>query len=227
MQIGFEELLKICDKSPVRHGPPKDETIRYVYECYQPWFERFREGDLELKKNLDGMSLNNLSEEEAFFILAYSSSCSRWLNRSLWVGEKLCDCKKAFANSLKSSLEKMPSYNGVVFRMDSYPGDEKIVGDWFKKNIGKTLSTPCFLSTAKEDYENTEVVWKIRTLQNNSFGKDINNLCQAPLEVEVLFLPNATFRIIGIEKDTNYILLDELDPLEKADFPLIGHYYED
>src|SRR5687767_12547815 len=141
----FEDVLKLCDRSPFKLGPPK-ETIRDVYDDYRPWFDRYRAGDLTLEKNLLGITMNGLTEEEAFFIIAYSSSCSRWLNGSLWTGEKLTDCKNAFAVSLDASLTKMKPFNGTVFRMDSYPGNDKVVRKWFRKNTGKKFSTPCFLS---------------------------------------------------------------------------------
>lgn len=224
--MSFEELLALCDQSPVRVNHPHASTIRDIYQKgYKPWFDSYRRGDRSLDKNLMGMTENGLTEEEAFFILAYSSSCSRWLNGDLWNNGRLSNCKIAFINALESALQKMRPFNGTVFRMDQYASDDDAVRAWFRKNTGKKISVPCFLSTAKEDYENASIVWKIRTLACNSFGKDISNLCQAPNELEVLFRRNAKFEIIGVEKATNYILLNEITD-EDIDFPLLGIYYE-
>lgn len=225
--MSFEDLLALCDQSPVRRDRPQPETIRYIYEQgYLPWFERYRSGDTTLDKNLAGMRRNGLTEEEAFFILAYSSSCSRWLNSDLRNGTELTGCKAAFASALDQALKKVQSFQGVVFRMEMPPGDDAQVRRWFSRNTGKKFSTPFFLSTAQEDYGNTSMVWKIKTLSNGSMGKDISDICQAPIELEVLFERNAKFQIVGIEANSNYILLDELSSDESVDFPLIGVYHK-
>jgi hypothetical protein len=225
--MSFEEILKLCDQKPIHEGHPHAETLRDIYlKGYLPWFESYRAGEVSLEKNLAGMRRNGLTEEEAFFILAYSSSCSRWLNSDLRNGYKLSGCKAAFADGLDAALTKVRSYKGIVFRMELPLGDEAEVLQWFRNRIGKKFSAPFFLSTAQEDYENSPMVWKINTLSMGSNGKDISDICQAPLELEVLFQRHAKFQIMGVEQKTQYVILNELDANEQVDFPLVGIYHK-
>jgi len=220
--IDIENILSECDNEKNHHG----QILRKTYSSFQNMFDKYRKGDKSLDPNLKGMKDNNLSEDEAFFILAYTSSYSSWINSNLRDGDSLnSNCKKKFAGYLDQVLDRMPSVKGeIVFRMDS-PGNDKKLLTWFEKHYGKKFLIPYFLSTAKEDYKNSDVVWEIITLDQNSKGKDISELSNNKFEKEVLFKLNSCFQIDGVDRLNKYIHLVELPSNEKIDFKLVGLYY--
>lgn len=219
----FESLLKLCEEE-------KDFfrlTVRDSYEKgFLPWFERYRIGDKSLDDNLKGMIENGLSEEEAFFILAYTGGTSSWVNSELRNSElPKSRCKREFVRRLNHSLSKMKSFNNdIVFRMDHPPGDKNEALSWFQKKVGSRFRIPYFLSTAKEDYENSEVVWQIRTRERNSLGKDISSLTNNKYEFEVLFQTGSSFQITRVDKEKSYIYLDEIEQNSKVEFELTKFY---
>jgi hypothetical protein len=220
--IDIEKALTNCDNEKNHHGL----ILRESYFGYQDWFKRYREGDKSLDPNLKGMIDNKLTEDEAFFILAYTGSCSSWINSRLRDGTSLdSECKKYFADCLDQVLDKIPTANGeIVFRMD-LPGNENEILAWFDKHKGRKIRIPYFLSTAKEDYNNTNIVWEILTLKKNSKGKDISNLSNNQFEKEVLFKRNSCFKVDHIDQSKNYVHLVEIPICEKINFDLVGLYH--
>jgi hypothetical protein len=219
----FESLLTLCDEE-------KDFfrlTVRESFEKgFLPWFESYRNGDKSFDDNLKGMTENGLSEEEAFFILAYTGGSSSWINLELRNSNlPKSKCKGEFVKRLNDSLSKVKSFdNDMVFRMDNPPGENEETLTWFQGKIGSKFRIPYFLSTAKEDYENSELVWQIKTLNQNSLGKDISRLTNNKYELEVLFQTGSCFEIIGIEKERRYVHLNEIFSHSKVDFELTGFY---
>ena len=221
--INLEELFSLNDKRKDR-----ENSLRYLYHHgFTPWFKRFREGDTSLSPNLQGMVENGLTEEEAFLILAYTGSSSGWINSDLREGKILQEPDKVlFAKYLDYVLEKMPSFDSqVVFRMETPSGDAETVLKWFESKLGSTFVLPYYLSTAQEDYENSEIVWKINTLSQGSFGKNISNLSNNKYEKEVLFKRGAKFKIKSTDLEKSYIFLEEVNSFTQEDFPLTGLYH--
>ena len=219
----FESLLKLCDEE-------KDSfrlTIRDSFEKgFKLWFERYRMGDKSLDANLSGMLENRLSEEEAFYILVYTGGLSRWVNSELRNSETpKSQCKQTFVARLNQALDKMKSFNaGIVFRMDYPPGDKAIALKWFETKIGSKFRIPYFLSTAKEDYNNSEVVWQIKSLGDQSLGKDVSRLTNNKYELEVLFKTGSCFEILSVDIARSYIFLQELAQDSHTDFDLTKFY---
>jgi hypothetical protein len=219
----IEKMISDCDNEGIHDC----SDLKEAYIGFKDWFVRYRNGDKSLEANLKGMIDNNLSEDEAFFILAYTGRCSGWINRNLKDGFPLdSDCKIQFANYLEQALDKMPSSNGgLVFRMD-YSGNEKSRLQWFSKHIGMKFQIPYFLSTAKFGYKNSEVVWEIRTLKERSYGKDISDLCNDEEEREVLFKRNSSFEIVSVDRSGKFVNLVEIPANVEIDFLLVGLYYK-
>ncbi len=217
-----EKLLSDCLHEDRQNGL----ELKEAYSEFQKWFVRYRNGDKSLDPNLNGMIEYNLSEDEAFYILAYTGRCSGWINSNLREGLSLdSKCKEKFANHLEMALDKMPPANEeIVYRMDN-PCDVNEIMKWFSKHIGKKFQIPYFLSTAKFDYKNSEVVWKIRTLQENSNGKDISDLTNSDGEKEVLFKRNSCFKIISVDRPGKLINLVEIPATINCDFLLAGSYH--
>ena len=218
----FEKLLNECNGEENFHGL----TIRQSYEGYLPWFEAYRTGDKSLDDNLKGMIENGLTEEEAFFILAYTGSASSWVNSELRDGHlPSTKCKEVFVNKLNQALAKVSSFNGnIAFRMDEPHSNSEEVLKWFHSKIGSKFKVPYFLSTAKEDYNNSSIVWQINTLTEGSFGKDISQLTNNKYEKEVLFRTGSCFEIIKVDEKKNYIHLNEVINSEQIEFDLVGDY---
>jgi len=220
----LSNVLELCDSE-------KDffnMTLRESYEKgFLPWFESFKKGEVRLKDNLSGMIENGLSEEEAFYILFYTGGGSSWINSELRNGEyTLSRCKKVVMEKLDFALSKVKSFDGEkTFRMDFPNNDEKDELDWFESKINSKIFIPYYLSTAKEDYENSEIVWEINTLPNTSSGKDISNLTNNKYELEVLFKRGTTFEIAGIDRSRNYIFLNEYNG--SFDLVLAGRYLDE
>ncbi|MBK8807067.1 MAG: hypothetical protein IPO21_10630 [Bacteroidales bacterium] len=224
MSNEFEEFLK-------KYGDARNyfnQQIRNTYyNGFLPWFERYRNGDKSLDDRLAGMITNGLTEEETFFILAYTGSYSSWVNSDVRNGLKLeCESKIAFTKWLNRSLDKVaPFNNSIVYRMDNPLGEIEIVLEWFDKKIGKNIKIPYFLSTAKEAYKDSRIVWKIETLVENSFGKDLVQLSNNRFEREVLFRTGSCFEIISTDYETGYINLKEIKSNSESQIELTGCYY--
>ena len=153
----LNELLNNCDGENPR--------IRHVYDAVM---NKYTESGLS--------KLDEHTPSEAFFI-TYHLGSGLWLNDDLRNGLKLdTKCKQMFAAYLDEALEKIKSYSGIVYRMDDPNAEARHELDWFKKNIGKTICVPAYLSTSTERWDNQPVTWKIATLKTESFGKDFSKL---------------------------------------------------
>lgn len=219
----FESFLKRCDNIKDYHG----QNVRETYiKAFADWLESYGQGVKSLEQNLGGMSKNGLSKEEAFMILAYTGSFSSWVNSELRNSQiTSCKCKSEFIKRLNESLDKIVSFdNQLVYRMDEPSEDTGVVLNWFNKKIGCFFKIPYFLSTAKEDYKNTEIVWEIRTLLENSLGKDISDITNNEYEHEVLFRTGSCFMIESVDFNKTYINLIEVSSNTQVDFELTRCY---
>lgn len=221
--MDLNEFFEKCKGVKDTHGVYKTK----LFDNFKSWFESLRKGEDTYVENLQGMIDYGLSEEEAVFILGYTASSSSWVNSDLRNGlDPDSKCKELFIRHLSDSLNKIPPYGSkTVYRMDEgCHNDPKIELEWFESKIGSVFRIPYFLSTAKEDYENSEIVWQIVTHHLNSKGRDISNLSNNKFEMEVLFDRNAKFKIIDVDKNRNYVFLQEIDPMQPSKFDLIGLY---
>jgi len=100
--------------------------------------------------------------------------------------------------------------------MDSPSGTKPIVMNWFKEHVGKVVSTPYFLSTATENYENTEITWRIKTLSNDSKGKDLRLITNNIYEKEVLFKRNSHFEIKAVDFQNGLVEMEEVSQTSSA-----------
>ena len=165
----------------------------------------------------------DLNADDGFFIKTYTGSCSSWVNSEKRNGQPhFSECKKNYADGLEIALRKLPAFEGTVWRMEE--ADEEFRKfKWFKKNIGLTISIPYFLSTSKENWDNSPMIWNINTINKGS-GRDISSIANDPQEQEVLFLPKSKFRIKGVANDNKTVYMEELDPDAKTEFELCGVY---
>lgn len=206
----LSQIIDLCGGEKDHHGL----TMKRKYEGYLPVAKR--------------TNLNNseLTEDEIFILIAYTGSSSSWINEDLRDGRRLSTpCKEHFALYLDSVLKKVCSFsNNIVFRMDFPSGEAKEILFWFQKQINKRFLIPYYLSTSKKDYKNSQIVWRIETAEI-SRGKDISDFSNSKGEQEILFERNSKFKVIGIDSQTNYVFLQELDHNSEIDFELNGSYY--
>lgn len=206
----------------------KGQNLKDVYyKGFNLWFESYQKGEKDYIENLSGMTANGLTKEEAFYILAYTGSFSSWINSDLRNSHlPECECKSELINRLNMSLCKVINFsNSIVYRMDAPLGEKEKILKWFNSKIGCIFKLPYFLSSAKEDYKNSEIVWRIKTLNTDSLGKDISNITNNKYEQEVLFQTGSCFKIEGVDKDTEYIELTEVDAKSDVDFELTKSYW--
>lgn len=222
--MSFTEALAKCGHT-LFGSDRNTDTLQHIYlHNFLPEIRKFLLTGKSEHMVMDGMIENNLSQDEAFLILAYSSHLGKWINAEYKGLKAPSECMSDVAFALNQALTKMPTYGLDVFRMNLYVGDEQEELRWFKSKTGNTFNVPFFLSTSKENWKNCKVVWKIRTLTVDSFGKDISRLCQVPSEKEVLFMQNAKFLINDVDVENATIYLTEQIESKVFDFPLIGAY---
>lgn len=231
--VNMENFIHFLDECKEEYNHHQ-QNVKKSYEIgWKPILEQYRNKkslpDAMGYRNIElsGMDEYKLTDEEAFFVLSFTGSYSSWINLPLRNGYPLeTKCKEFFANNLEKTLEKLPSYNDrYVFRMDTPTGSKSVVLNWFEANIEKVITIPYFLSTAKENYENTEITWRIKTLTNDSKGKNLELLTNNIPEEEVLFKRNALFKIKEIDHQKGII---EMQEVLQSDNPinLIGFYFE-
>jgi hypothetical protein len=227
----FINFLEECKRDLNHHQQNVKESFE---EGWLPLFTHFRStGTLPIKPStkhivLNGLTEYNLTDEEAFFILAHTGSYSSWINQPLRNGQLLDSiCKEKFAENLDKSLNKLPPFNCEnVFRMDDSPlGTAQEICSWFKKNIGKVIIIPYFLSTSKENWDNTEITWKIKTMQANSNARDLQLITNNDIEKEVLFKRYSSFKIISVNENTGIIEMEETSN-SNSSISLTGLYFE-
>jgi hypothetical protein len=83
---------------------------------------------------------------------------------------------------------------------------------WDGIEEGAEILTPCYLSTSIEDFENSNVVLRIKTLPSNSKARDVSTITNVKGEKEYIFLRNTNFKVMGINQGekTAYVEMIEI-----------------
>ena len=132
--------------------------------------------------------------------MSYVSSGSYKINAKLRSGEELSEYEKRIVDGLDTALQKMPKYEGTVYRSldSSMMGD---VDEFLRLHQpGSIVGYRAFTSTSLKVYdENMDIqcVIKSKTGRNiTSFNKK---------EEEILFGRDSLFRVERIEGNTIYM----------------------
>lgn len=227
--VPFLHFLELCKNDRNSNGLTLLEAFE---DIWLPLFKEFRaNGNLASKVRtgnivLEGLKQYKLSNEEAFFILIHTGSFSSWINQPLRSGFSLdSKCKERYAMELENSLSKLPPHNNeLVFRMDSPDGDKEEVFAWFKYNINKVFRVPYFLSTSKDNWGSTDVIWRIKTKNEDSQARDLAYLTNNKSEKEVLFKRNTFFEIKKVHENEGIVDMQETKYYNSA-VSLVGQYY--
>lgn len=148
-----------------------------------------------------------LTDSEEGALIKYISPDSYVLNDKLRRGERLSNDEKVWMQTIDSSLEKLPYYEGNLNRSLTFlhEDDARSVYDSFQ--VGKDFITKQYLSTTKQGVYNEDAQIQIY-IQNARKGKDLGNLNN--MEKEVLYPLGSRFKIVDkVEKDGKYFVLME------------------
>jgi len=167
-------------------------------------------GDHNISRNnlADGSTVkpNGMTDLEAGAVVSYSLSGYDPLN-TLLRGGKIRDDDPKFLASLKeheillnSALDKLPAYNGAVYRSAALPND--LLSQYTK---GKTIKELGFTSTTS----NVEVTSNFKEagsatrtpvlfVINSRKGRSVESMSALPEEKEVIFKSKTNFKVLGI-----------------------------
>jgi ADP-ribosyltransferase exoenzyme len=148
-----------------------------------------------------------------FLLSRYAGLSSYSLNTYLLEQNKIGGfsiIQNRFAEYLNESLNELPSLNNTsVWRW--LAGSECDGFEFLKKNKGKIIKIPHFLSTSTFKNKAYKQYFEIKT-SSESKGKFIAEVVERPAEREVLFKTNLILKITGYDEDTIY--MEELNDSE-------------
>lgn len=144
-----------------------------------------------------------LSEDEQHAINSYISSESYTWNDKLKRGVKFTKEEKKQIQNLDSALQKMPTYQGILYRSVSDFGIPDVQEFLASYKPGDIKSFPEFLSSSTEVYDDS---FPIQYVITSKTGRDIRKFNSQ--EKEILFERDAMFyitRVVG-----NVIYMEEI-----------------
>lgn len=182
----------------------RDENGNTIYVDskmnYKEWKEKY-----VTNSNDSGIILTN-KEQNA--INKYISSDFYKINEKLRNGMELNNEEVNLVNDLDKTLNKMPTYNGLVSR--SLQLDKEQLEQFLKScKIGEEIKYKAYTSTTAGDRYND--LSNVELYINSKNGKDIRRYNEE--EQEILFKRNSLFKVKQIEKikNTYHILLEDLN----------------
>jgi len=159
-----------------------------------------------------------ISKEEAFIVILFTGFSSTEFNNQL--SRKtliLNDLQRKVIEYFDSILFKIPSFEGnLLYRMDKV-GDKANAKKWYSERIGRIISIPWFLSTSTDNYDNTEIIWRIKPLHSNlTKAHSLYEIVNHGNENEVRYERNVCFKVEGcqFEKEKLFVDLTETENLD-------------
>jgi hypothetical protein len=215
MNVGMKDLYAQDGKSYNNDYAALKEEVQQFRKEIQGGFRDLIDGNVsddvlvELRACIHGVS-----DAEMIAIRGYSSGDYEKLNAALrnpTANPKLVAILRPYINLAVSGLEKLPDYQGTVYR------GSKMTAEWVKKyedasKAGQLMSDPAFLSTSYSqtqaevfrDQPDAEAkkagkIPVMYTIQSKH-GKRIEFLSYKAREAEVLFKPNTAFRVLRVDR---------------------------
>lgn len=153
----------------------------------------------------------SLTDDETAAVKRYVSSDSYKINERLRSRSPLTQDERQFVNELDHALDKLPDYNGTVFRNISFDmtDDEEFENFILHHAIGDKITYRAYTSASKSTdgypIDGDKIVSYTIKVKH---GKDINHFSFGiPEEQEVLLKRNTTFRITEAKRSDNKISL--------------------
>ncbi len=170
-----------------------------TYQELEDSFDEILNGNDKINRHvcIEGIELYKLTRDEALHILAYTSHSAKWINHLIRVNH-IHDCIscQSFIFNLDKALKKIPPTRAnLLYRMIFSYSELPKYGDIIIVNY--------YLSTSIEDFGNTELLWRITPLKENSKGRDVSKITNNKEEVEVVFLRNSRFKVVEITSTAN------------------------
>ena len=144
-----------------------------------------------------------ITADEEAALIRYISSESYGLNHALRTGTTLTPEQEMLRGGLISALDKLPSYEGTVYRSLSSEMIENIEAFNRLHTPGNIVSYSAFTSTGTEVYDASMDIQFIIQSKN---GKDIRVF--NPNEHEILFSQNSRFQVV--DRKGNMIWMEEV-----------------
>ncbi len=192
-----------------RNGARKNDIA--VLKKSSNWF--IREGINKYDSLNSGFNLSdlkNLSDDQKRYVVAYMSHSYGVVNKQLRNGNVSTDVK-LMTKGIDDGLSHIAKYEGEVYRGVRFDStkDYRSTIEYYKSNIGKTVTDKAYVSTGKEK---KKVVRKF-TSNNNSIvftissknGRDVSRFNDE--EKEVIFKRNTKFKVLSVRG--NNIHLEE------------------
>lgn len=235
-----EELEKLRDCFPIKKTQFDSKIdIEKLLELEGKYYNLNECGKLPISSHIDQYNMTSLevktwedkgfSKEEAFILILYIGFSSCWINTRLNNRKIKSDpLHKLVVEHLDFILTKLnPANELTVYRKDKHKKKEDSF-KWFTKNSKCIIQTPWFLSTSIDDFDSSEVVWKIKTLPTDKTkSRLVYPIYNHGNEKEVLFQRDACFLVkeVGLEGNKLIVTLDETCDKTKTPIKLTNGAY--
>lgn len=164
------------------------------------------EADTSDWENKDSGIRPDLTAEEEAALLEYKSGGSYMLNATLRDGGPLSQEQYRMAEALDTALEKLPAYQGTVYRhlgFDSIGGQVALDAFLEEHRAGESVRYPAYTSTSTDPEGYTvEGELTVTLVMTSETGRDLEGFGNN-FESEVLFQSNSVFLIERLETDTH------------------------
>lgn len=190
--------------NPTNSIPQNGETVNGNFEQQSEAKNNMTVSDSYDKQTGD------LTTEEKGAILRYKGGGSYTFNDSLRAGKSTVE-QEQLKQSLNVALDKMPRYEGKVYRNIGFWYEEDF-NNFIVEHSGNTVTYDAFTSTSKSPtgYE-VEAPYLVHAEIESRNGRDLMGL-GTEMEEEVLFKTDSTFQINKAWRDGNtfYLILEEV-----------------
>lgn len=141
-----------------------------------------------------------LTENEKSALSYYISSESYKINEKLRTNDYLSEDEKVLINNLDTALQKMPKYEGTVYRSLDSSMIENLENFWQIHSVENIISYEAFTSSSTHVYDKDMDIQMVIKSKN---GRDIRNY--NPKESEILFSRNSMFHVTDVKNGIIYL----------------------
>lgn len=177
----------------------QDAALTADYSPDQPRDKRGRWTNGGLQSGSENGTID-LTEAEEYAVSKYIGKDSYLINEKLRSGEPLTQEEQRFEEDLDSALDKMPTYQGTVYRSVSETRIENISDFVQEHPVGGYKKFPSYLSSGTTVYDES---FPIQYVIQSHTGRDIRSF--NPQEGEILFPRGSRFLVSKIEGHTIFM----------------------
>ncbi len=141
-----------------------------------------------------------LDDEDMYAINQYKSARSYQINAALRGEMPMTEQLQAIVDSIDRALEKLPIYEGTVYRSITDFGIDDMDAFWNQHAVGKKIRFPAYISSGTQIYDDG---FPIQYVILSKKGRDMREY--NPTEFEVLFQRNSEFKVVQVDGRTIYM----------------------